>query len=189
MHFLKYFCKKTLNYELVNKFNYTNTKELPKITKIILNFGCKTIDIKRLAACLLALELITYQKSKLTTTKYSNIILKLRKGNPVGCKVEIHNKKMYYFLEKILAEVFPKVKNFNGIYINKQFEKKAISCKIDENFAFRTLEKNYSLFNSLPKLDITILTTVKKKKELNFIIKSLQFFLAVDCKYNSIGRV
>lgn len=189
MHFLKYFCKKTLNYELINKFNYANTKELPKITKIILNFGCKKIDIKRLAASLLALELITYQKSKLTTTKHSNVVLKLRKGNPVGCKVEIRSQKMYYFLEKFLAEIFPKIKNFNGIYINKQCKKRAISYKINDNFAFRTLEKNYSLFNSLPKLDITILTTIKKKKELNFIIKSLQFFLKVGCKYNLIGRV
>ncbi len=67
MNFLTYFCKKTLNYELLNKFNYKNTKKLPKIKKIVLNFGCKTTDIKHLAASLLALELITCQKGKLTT--------------------------------------------------------------------------------------------------------------------------
>lgn len=175
MHFLTYFCKKNLSYELINKFTYLNTKELPKIKKIILNFGCKTTDIKRLSASLLALELITCQKGKLTTTKYPNVILKLRKGNPVGCKVEIRNQKMYYFLEKVLGEVFPKIKNFNGLIFNKKLKKNVISYRLTDNFVFKTIEENYYLFNTLPKLDITILTTSKKKEELSFIIKSLQF--------------
>lgn len=177
MHFLTYFCKKTLNYELINKFTYVNTKKLPKIKKIILNFGCKTTDIKNLAASLLALELITCQKGQLTTTKYPNVILKLRKGNPVGCKVEIRNQKMYYFLEKMLSEIFPKVKNFNGLKFNPKLKKNTISYKLIDNFVFKIIEENYYLFTTLSKLDVTLLTTAKKEKELNFIVKSLQFSL------------
>jgi large subunit ribosomal protein L5 len=175
MHFIKQFHTKTLKYELINKFIYTNTKEIPKLKKIILNFGCKTTEIKKIAPSLLALELITCQKSKLTNTKCPNITLKLRKGNPVGCKVELRNKKMYYFLETVLSEVFPKIKNFNGLKFNKKATKKALSFKLNDNFVFKTIEEHYYLFSTLPKLDITIITTTKKTKELKFIIKSLQF--------------
>lgn len=189
MSFLTYFCKKTLNYELLNKFNYKNTKKLPKIKKIILNFGCKTTDIKRLAACLLALELISCQKSKLTKTKYPNAILKLRKGNPVGCKVELRNQKMYNFLEKIITEVFPKIKNFDGIKFDEKLKKKALSYQLKDTFVFNTIEEHYYLFNTLPNLDITLLTTIKKTKELSFIIKALHFPTKSISKYNSIGRV
>ena len=178
MNFIKYFCKKTLNYELLNKFNYKNTKKLPKIKKIILNFGCKTTDIKHLAASLLALELISSQKSKPTTTKYSNAVLKIRKGNPVGCKVELRNQKMYNFIEKLLVEVFPKLKNFDGIKFDKKLKKNSLSYKLNDNFVFKTIEENYYLFyNLLPKLDITILSDSKTTKELVFITKSLSFII------------
>lgn len=175
MNFLTHFCKKTLNYELINKFNYRNTKKLPKIKKIILNFGCKTTDIKTLAASLLALELITCQKGKLTTTKYPNAILKLRKGNPVGCKVELRNKKMYNFMEKALVEIFPRIKNFNGIKFDKNLNTNSLSYKLNDNFIFKLIEEHYYLFHTLPKLNITIVNNTKKTKELNFILKSLHF--------------
>jgi len=175
MHFLAHFYKKNLNYELINKFIYKNTKKIPKLKKIILNFGCKTTDIKYLTASLLALELITSQKSKFTTTKYSNIVLKLRKGYPVGCKIELRNKKMYCFLEHLLVEVFPKIKNFYGLTCHKKLKKNTFSFKLNDNFVFKTIEEHYYLFNTLPKLDITVQTTAKKTIELNFVVKTLQF--------------
>jgi large subunit ribosomal protein L5 len=177
MNFITHFCKKTLKYELLNKFNYKSTKKLPKIKKIILNFGCKTTDIKSLATSLLALKLITCQKGKLTTTKYSNAVLKLRKGNPVGCKVELRNQKMHNFIEKLLIEIFPKLKNFNGIKFNSKSKKTSLSYKLNDNFVFKTIEKHYYLFNNLPKLDITILSNNKETNELKFILKSLHFLL------------
>lgn len=175
MHFLKYFYKKTLKYELINKFTYRNTKELPEIKKITLNFGCKTTNIKHLASSLLAIELITCQKGKFTITKYPNLVMKLRKGNPVGCKVELKNQKIYNFLEKILVEVFPKIKNFKGLKLKKKLKKNVLSYEFNDNFIFKTIEEHYYLFNTLPKLNITLLTTTKKTEEFNFIIKSLQF--------------
>lgn len=175
MHFLTHFYKKNLNYEFINKFIYNNTKQIPKIKKITLNFGCKTPEIKNLTASLLALELITYQKSKFTTTKYPNIVLKVRKGNPVGCKIELRNKKMVYFLENLLNEVFPKIKNFDVLKFNKKLNHNTFSFKIKDNFAFKSIEEHYYLFNKLSELNITISTTTKKRTELNYLIKLLQF--------------
>ncbi len=175
MHFLSHFHKKNLNAEFINKFIYSNTKQIPKIKKIILNFGCKTTDIKSLTASLLALELITYQKSKFTTTNYPNILLKLRKGNPVGCKVELRNQKMFYFLENLLINIFPKMRHFNGLKFNIRNSNKAYSFKIKDNFIFKPVEEHYYLFSNLPPLNVTLLTTSKKQLELNFLIKSFQF--------------
>ena len=106
-------------------------------------------------------------------------MLKIRKGNPVGCKIEIRNQKMFLFLETIFSEVFPKLKNFDGLKCNKKVRNNTFSFKINDNFAFKTIEKNYYLFNTLPKLDIAIVTTTKKITELNFIVKSLQFPIKV----------
>lgn len=175
MQFIKNFNLNTLNYDLVNKFLYNNTKQLPKIKKIILNFGCRTNDIKNLASSLLALELITNQRGLLTLTKKSNIVLKIRKGNPVGCKVTLQKNNLYNYFTKILLELFPKLKNFEAFKNSKKIKKNVFSFYITDIFNFQELEEHYYLFNNLSKININIITNSTKKQELIFILNSLQF--------------
>jgi large subunit ribosomal protein L5 len=175
MQFLENFSIKILKYELINKFFYSNTNQLPKIKNIILNFGCKTADLKELASSLLALKLITNKKGKLTTTKYSNIKFKIRKGNATGCKIILSKFQMFNFFSKTIIEVFPKLKNFNGfILLNNKIKKNTFSFEIKDNFCFPELENNYYLFKNLPKLNITIILTSNNKIELVYILKSFQ---------------
>lgn len=174
MHFLNYFQSKTLKHDLLNKFYYKNINDLPKIEKIILNFGCKTNEMKQLSTAILALELIANQKGILTNSKKSNILLKIRKGNPVGCKVTLQKKLMLKFFEKTLLEIFPKIKNFNGLTISKQIKKNSLSYGLQNTLSFNELEEHYYLFNNLPKLDITIITKTNTKEELLFLLKSFQ---------------
>jgi large subunit ribosomal protein L5 len=175
MHFLEHFYIKTLKYDLANKFLYKSTKKIPKLKKIILNFGCKTSDIKHLASSLLALELITNQKGTMTTTKHSNILLKIRKGNPTGCKITLRKNKMLDYLSKILIEIFPRLKSFEGFKFNRKIKKNYFSYELHDTFNFTELEEHYYLFNNLAKLDVTLVTNTETKKELLFVLKSLQF--------------
>ena len=175
MHFLEHFFFKTLKYDLINKFVFIDADKLPKLKKIILNFGFKTADMKQLSSGLLALELITNQKGILTTTTKSNILLKVRKGYPTGSKLILQKYNLFNFLKRIVMEIFPKLKNFNGITQGRKIQKNAFSYEIYDTFSFSDLESHYYCFNNLPKLDITIVTTTKSKNELLFILKSLQF--------------
>lgn len=175
MPFLINFYLKTLKYDLANKFFYKNTKELPKIKKIILNFGCNTTELKSLSSSLLALKLITHQKGNLTITKHSNIFLKIRKGNPIGCKVTLRKTRMFNFLTKIIIQIFPQLKNFYGFNVTRKLKKNMFSYELHETFNFTELENNYYLFNNLPNVGITIVISSKVKEELIFILKSFQF--------------
>lgn len=173
MNFVKYFYNTILKYDLLNKFTYKKTKNLPKLKKIILNFGCKNTKLKNLAASFLALELISYKKSSLTKTKKPNLFLKLRKGSPVGCKVILRNQKMFDFLTLNINEIYPKEKNLVKINNNKNLiAKNFFSYEIHNKFIFNELEKHYYLFNDLEKLDITIV--FKIKKENFFLLKSFK---------------
>jgi large subunit ribosomal protein L5 len=175
MHFLNYFQSKTLKHDLLNKFHYKSINDLPKLEKVILNFGCKTNDMKQLSTAALALELITNQKGILTRSKKSNILLKIRKGNPVGCKVTLQKQLMLKFLEKTLLEIFPKIKNFKGLTVSKRIKKNSLSYELHNTLSFNELEKHYYLFNSLPKLTITVVAKTNTKEELLFILKAFQF--------------
>jgi large subunit ribosomal protein L5 len=174
MHFLDKFYNNTLKYELINKFRYNNTKNLPNLKKIILNFGCKTADIKELSSCLLSLELITHQKGHFTKTKYSKILFKIRKGNPTGCIVTLNKFNKFKFLELLTVEIFPKLKNFSGLN-NEKLKKNDFSYELNDTFSFTELEKNYYLFNNLPKLNISIVpSNTIKNWELYFLLKAYQ---------------
>lgn len=171
---MKTFYNKTIKYDIINKFNYKKINNLPKIKKIILNFGCKTAEIKQLTSSLLALELISNQKGILTKTKLANLFLKIKKGNPTGCKVTLRKKKMFNFITKININIFPRLKNFNGFSFNSRTKKNTFSYDINETFSFYELEKQYYLFNNLSKLNVTIVTDCNTKKELTFLLKSFQ---------------
>jgi large subunit ribosomal protein L5 len=174
MHFLKYFHNKTLKFDLINKFYYTDLKKLPKLKKVVINSSCKTAELKTLATNLLALELITNQRGILTVSKRPNLLLKIRKGDPTGCKLTLKKPSMLNFFSKSLNEVFPKIKNFNGITISKKIEKGSCSFVIKDILHFTELSEHYSLFNGLSKFDLSFVTTVKTQKEMLFFLKSLQ---------------
>ena len=174
------FSAKTIKYELLNKFNYKNIKEIPQIETIVLNFGCKTTELKFLTASLLALELITNQRGAFTKTKFPNVVLKIKKGNPAGCKVLIRKRNMLNFFLKTIITIFPKLKNFKSFNLPKKSNKSIFSYELEDIFSFKELEKQYYLFNNLSKLHITIITNCKCKNELVFLLRSFQFPISLQ---------
>ena len=121
MHFLKTYYRRIIKQDLTNKFIFNNNKNLPKLKKIILNFGCKNFSIQKFATTMLALEMICLKKTAITTSKKPNLILKIQKGQPAGCRVELKNKEIYDFLTRLTLEILPKFKNFPGLKVEQNF--------------------------------------------------------------------
>ena len=159
---------------LLNKFLYDKIEDVPRLKKIILNFGCKNSEIKNLAASLLALELIGVQKSVLTRSKRANILLKIRKGHPVGCVVVLKKDKMYDFLMKLLIDVFPSSRDFKGIVIAKKLVAPTISFTVKDLISFKELEKQFYLFVNVPPLNVTFVTNTETKRELLYLLGALK---------------
>lgn len=188
MQFIENYQIKPLKNELINKFTYNNTKKIPKLDKIILNFGCNTTNMKSLASSLLTLEILTQQKGILNCSKKANITLKIRKGNPVGCSVILRKKQMCQFLHKIQIELIPRLKSFEGFNYKNKYLSNSFLFSLRDIFAFNGLDNNYYLFSNLTNLNIAFVTNSKTNKELFFILESLKL-PKNSCIYNSIGRV
>ena len=171
---LEKYYRKIIKYDFINKFYYVNVNEIPSIKKIILNFGCKNIEIKNISGCLLSLELITKKKGTLTRAKRSNILLKIRKGQPSGCVVVLKKKEMYDFFFKLLIDIFPNLKEFKHFKINKNL-KTSFSFTLKHLINFRELERQFYLFMNLPPLNIIIITTSKTGQELFYLLNALKF--------------
>ena len=174
MQILKNYQLKALKHDLINKFTYNNTKKIPKLKKIIINFGCNTTNIKSLSASLLTLEMLTNQKGILNYSKKANITLKIRKGNPVGCSVTLRKTQMFEFLYKLQIEAIPKLKNFEGFDYKNEYSYNSFFFTLHDIFVFNGLDNNYYLFSNLTSLNIAFITNSNTNKELFFILESLQ---------------
>lgn len=174
MSTLQHYYKKIIKRDLINKFSYTYLEEIPQLKKIILNFGCKNSDIRSIASVFLCLELITAEKSFVARSKRANVLLKIRKGNPVGCMAVLRDEKMYHFLFKLLSEVLPNLKSFAGLDVSKRLGKKSFSFTLKDLIHFKELEKQFYLFINVPPLNITLITTTKTKEELLYLLQSFK---------------
>lgn len=175
MNYYDYYYENIVKNDLLNKFQYKNVRQMPRLTKLILNFGCKKSELKLLGPMLTGLELISSQRGSFTRAKMSNISLKIKKGSPVGCKITIRKTLMYSFLEKFVNKVLPKLKRFAGFKRpNYNLSTKAISFKIKNSLLFPELKNHYQYFNRLPPLNFTIMTNTSKFNECIFLLKSFK---------------
>lgn len=172
---LENYYERIIKPDVINKFTYSCVDDIPQLKKIILNFGCKDLDIKTIASSLLALELISLAKGSLTKSRRANVFLKIRNGNPTGCLVVLRNKKMYSFLYNVISVVLPNLKDFKEINPSKKLSATAFSFTLKDLICFKELEKHFYLFNRLPPLNITFIANTRTTNELIYLIKSFKF--------------
>jgi len=175
MYPLKILYNQTIIYDLLNRFHYEKIEEIPALEKIVLSFKLKKSDLKDISSSLFALELITGQKGFIIGTKMANVKLKVKKGIPIGCKLTLRKKHKFKFFFRSIFNILPNMHDFNGFSIKRVLEKKEFSYEIRDTFTFKELQKKYYLFNKLPKLTVTIVTSCNKKTEALFLLKSYQF--------------
>jgi large subunit ribosomal protein L5 len=173
MNFFENYYKKIIRQDLTNKFIFDNDKNIPKLTKVTLNFGCTNLSIQKFAVTMLALEIIALKKCTITTTRKPNVIFKIQKGQPAGCKVELKNSQIYAFLTRLNIEILPKLKNFRKFQLSCQTNNFFFQVAGDE-IILKEFENHYPLFSNLPTLDINILTNTKNDKEIFFLAKAIK---------------
>lgn len=174
MCFFSNYSKQVIDYDSINTFFLEYQRRAPKLQTIILNFGYQKSNFKRLVSGLLALEFLTSKKSKITRSKHLNVLLKIKQGNPVGCKIILKKKIMHQLHAKFMTSVFTKLKPSKNT-VSKQ-GCKSMSITIQNPLIFIELEHHYEVFKDIPKLDITFITNANSTKELFFLLKSIKIF-------------
>lgn len=164
-------------YDLITKFNYKNIFEIPKINKINLNIGMKHFNsnVKKISSILLLLELITGQNSIYTLSKKNKLVLKIKKGDIIGCKLTLRGIYIYFFLEKLLTVVFPVDKEFKGIFLTEK-NSNIISFKIKNILNFVEIKKEFLRFKNISHVDVAIQTNCKNSHEFVSFFNSFNSF-------------
>ena len=174
MNFFEKYYKNVIKYDLMQKFKYKSVKNVPKLKSMILNIGCKTSDFKRLTSSFLSLQLITKKKSKILRSGKSNILLKIRKGDPVGCGIILRKQHMF----KTLSYVIYILSHSKQKIFKETKQTKSVTFCFESPLSFNILELNFGFFNNLDKVNITINTNASNSKELLFLMNSFKIFKA-----------
>jgi len=175
MHFIQNHYRNIIKYDFLNKFYLTNTQDIPKIKKFMLNFNCKSTDFKTILISLLALELLTLKKGEITKSKTTNISIKIRKGSPVGCKVQLKKSQCFFFLEKLFNQILPSIKQFDGLDFEFVKKKKSVDFKIKKVFNLVELEPHYKFFKNIKSLEVSLITDSTSYTKTFFLLKSFRF--------------
>ncbi|MEA5093274.1 50S ribosomal protein L5 [bioreactor metagenome] len=158
---------------LMDKFNYTNVNELPKVEKIVINIGCgdAVTNSKAIDSAVADLTVITGQKPVITKAKKSIAAFKLREGMPIGTKVTLRGERMYQFLDKLMNIALPRVRDFRGVN-PKSFDGRGnYSMGMKEQLIFPEID--YDKVEKVRGMDIIIVTTAKTDEEARELLKLL----------------
>ena len=152
---------------LMEKFNYKNVMEIPKIDKIVINMGIGDAkeNPKGLEKAVEEMELIAGQKPVITRAKKSVANFKLREGMPIGAN------KMYYFMDKLVSVTLPRVRDFRGINPNAFDGRGNYALGIKEQLIFPEIE--YDKVDKVRGMDIIFVTTAKSDEEARELLKLL----------------
>ena len=151
--------------ELVNKFNYSSSMEIPRLEKIVINMGVgdAVSNSKVLDDAVNELQAITGQKPVVTKAKKSIASFKLREGMPIGCKVTLRGERMYEFLDKLVSISLPRVRDFHGVNDNAFDGRGNYTLGIKEQLIFP--EINFDNIKKIRGMDIVIVTTANTDEE------------------------
>jgi large subunit ribosomal protein L5 len=102
---------------LRDRLQVSNDLAVPRLEKIVISMGVgeAIVDSKRLDQAVGHLTTLSGQKPQITRARRSVAGFKLREGNAVGCRVTLRRQRMWEFLDRLIALVLPRVRDFRGL--------------------------------------------------------------------------
>jgi large subunit ribosomal protein L5 len=150
---------------LMKQFSYGNRMQVPRLECIVLNVGMgeATQNVKLLESAVKDLATITGQRPVVTKARKAIANFKLRKGLPIGAKVTLRGRRMYEFLDRLVAAALPRIRDFKGVS-PKSFDGRGnYTLGLKEQLIFPEIK--YDEVASIHGMDITVVTTAKTNDE------------------------
>lgn len=157
--------------KLMEKFQYANKEEVPKLEKIVINRGIgeASQNTKIVDFSLQELTMITGQKGIVTRSKKAIAGFKLREDMPVGISVTLRNDYMYGFLDRLINLALPRIRDFQGINAKSVDQQGNYTIGLEEQLMFPEVE--YEKIDKVRGMDISIITSCGTKLEGYTLLK------------------
>jgi len=128
-------------------------------------------NAKALDAAVGDVKTITGQQPVVIKARKSVAAFKLRAGMPVGIKTTLRGKRMWYFLEKLIAIALPRIRDFRGVNPDGFDGRGNYSLGLREQIVFP--EVDYDKIDKLRGLEVSIVTTARTDEEARSLLSKL----------------
>ncbi len=169
---------------LMKEFGRTNRLSIPKIEKVVVSMGVgKALqEKKRIEHAQKELTQITGQKPFLCRAKKSVSNFKLREGYEIGMKVTLRGKRMYDFLERLIAIAIPRIRDFRGLNPRGFDGRGNFNMGLTEQTVFPEVDADRVEFQQ--GMNITMVTTARNDAEARKLLTLLGLPFRRDEKDN-----
>jgi len=158
---------------LMEKFEYRNVMQVPKLEKVVVNTCVPEAitNVKVLHAATEDLALITGQKPIIRKARRSIANFKLREGMPLGAKVTLRAENMWYFMDRLVSVAIPRIRDFRGLNPRGFDGRGNYTMGLTEQILFP--EISYDKVKRVNGMNITFVTTAKSDEEGWALLKSI----------------
>jgi len=156
---------------LLERFEYKNLMEVPKLDKVVVNMGVgeASQDKKKMDGAVADLTQIAGQKPIVTKAKKSVAVFKLREGMIVGTAVTLRRTRMYEFLDRLVTIALPRVRDFRGLPSRSFDGNGNYNIGLKEQIVFPEID--YDKVDQIRGMNITICTTAKTDEEARALLE------------------
>jgi large subunit ribosomal protein L5 len=162
---LKAVYKDEARVKLQEEFKYSNVMQIPRVEKVIINFGMGEAarEPKLIDGAIREITAITGRKPIVTLARKSIAAFKLREGMKIGAKVTLRRDAMWEFMERLIYVALPRVRDFRGVG-NKGFDGRGnYTLGIKEQIIFPEID--YDQVDKVNGLNVTFVTDANTDEE------------------------
>ena len=154
-------------------FNYGNTMQVPRISKVVVNIGVGEAleNAKALESAVSDLAAIAGQKPLQMKARKSIANFKLREGRVIGTKVTLRGPRMWAFLDRLLNIALPRVRDFRGVSANSFDGRGNYTLGLKDQLVFPEIE--YDKIDKLRGMEVTIVTTAPDDDQARALLQLL----------------
>ncbi len=158
---------------LMERHQYKNVMQVPRLEKVVLNIGVGEAiqNAKALEAAEGDLAAISGQHPVTTRAKKSIAAFRLREGMSIGLKVTLRGERMYNFFDKLVNAVLCRLRDFQGVPRNSFDGRGNYTLGFKEQTIFPEIE--YDKIDKVRGLEVSVITTAKTDEEGEHLLELL----------------
>jgi large subunit ribosomal protein L5 len=160
----------TVRPALMEKRQYQNVHQVPRLAKIVINMGVSaSLEKSAVDDAVKDLGQITGRKPVINKSRKSVANFKLRKGQAIGCRVTLRRDVMYEFFDRLVAAALPRIRDFRGVSVRSFDGRGSYSLGLADQSIFPEIDLDK--IKRHQGMDITLVTTAPSDAEAFDLLK------------------
>jgi large subunit ribosomal protein L5 len=164
-----------LEQRLKDDLGLANIMQVPRPLKVVVNMGIGEAirEARLLDGAVRDLTTITGQKPLVTKAKKSIAGFKIREGQSIGAKVTLRGDRMWEFLDRLIAVVLPRIRDFRGLNPRTFDGHGNFTFGLTEQLVFPEID--YDRIEKIRGMDITVVTSAETDEQGRALLAALGF--------------